>query len=930
MLNEKKLNYLDIEQDDRPSRFMVDLNKIADEQTYAAEKSSKGLRLFWNNVCCVNRYNKKKNINQPDLKSGKNNFFIIKRNQIVSGDFANRIIPRIKQLAFFEIFKIFYKLCYGVGWLAIFITRFFYIISDKGVRVFKKYDHGPPAASSFSIQEKTANFKLINAENSEAAEQQIIREDLKNNFSRIDFADEIYLDDEPIDRYKRKIINKEILSGKQELADNQVNNSEEEPKHNRQHYNNGVLLNLYLRFKPAVSFALVLVIIISPFKAFTAYTSLSDFRGEVLGASEAAISDFKNASGLAVNSDFSKAQDGFILAGDKFSEAKNKIREISAILNILSPLIPNDDIRLAAQAGYIVEAGRLAADLGNEFAAALGGFAEDKDCGIKEFVDNLYTHVNNASQIIADLNYQINKIDHTSLPKAYQEEFLKLEEMAILLEEGLIETADIVLCSKKILGFEKDSRYLFVFQNNYELRASGGFIGSYALLDFHDGKIKKMEVPGGGSYDTEGGLSERIIAPEPLHLVNPLWHFWDANWWPDWPTSAEKLMWFYEKSGGSTVDGVISLTPTIIERALFVLGSIDMREKYGEIITADNFWEITQKFAEEKPEICTEEQVLGGVAGCISTSSAMKHEPKKIIGDLIDKMLEEFPKRINKDNLTALFSLFENGLKEKHILFYFNDEELDGKSDAFGWSGKIKQTAWDYVMVVNTNIAGEKTDRVVKEEIDHEAEILSDGSIINTLKITRKHQGVRGELFTGVRNVDWLRIYVPLGSELIEASGFSSPDNKLFEPPDDNWQKDPDLLKSENNKAIDFKSGTEIYDEFNKTVFANWAMVDPGESIILSLKYKLPFKLKISEASEIDDSDILRQMFSSKQNKLCPYALMVQKQPGSLGSRINSRLILPDNYKISWKYPSDLNTISNSWYVNDELTVDKFWAVAIE
>jgi len=48
-------------------------------------------------------------------------------------------------------------------------------------------------------------------------------------------------------------------------------------------------------------------------------------------------------------------------------------------------------------------------------------------------------------------------------------------------------------------------------------------------------------------------------------------------------------MWFYEKSGGPTVDGVITLTPQIIEEFLAQTGSIDMQEEYGLIVDADNF-----------------------------------------------------------------------------------------------------------------------------------------------------------------------------------------------------------------------------------------------------------------------------------------------------------------------------------------------------
>ncbi|HCX28112.1 MAG TPA: hypothetical protein DHI91_03160, partial [Candidatus Portnoybacteria bacterium] len=50
----------------------------------------------------------------------------------------------------------------------------------------------------------------------------------------------------------------------------------------------------------------------------------------------------------------------------------------------------------------------------------------------------------------------------------------------------------------------------------------------------------------------------------------------DANWFADFPSSAKKIMSFYEKAGGSTADGVISLTPTIIERLLSMTGPIEM------------------------------------------------------------------------------------------------------------------------------------------------------------------------------------------------------------------------------------------------------------------------------------------------------------------------------------------------------------------
>ncbi|MEI6597263.1 MAG: DUF4012 domain-containing protein, partial [bacterium] len=460
-----------------------------------------------------------------------------------------------------------------------------------------------------------------------------------------------------------------------------------------------------------------------------------------------------------------------------------------------------------------------------------------------------------------------------------------------------------------------DKRYLLVFQNNSELRASGGFIGSFALIDFSKGEIKNIEVPGGGSYDTDAGFLKQIKAPEPLSLVRADWHFWDANWWPDWPTSAKKLAWFYENSDGSTVDGVISFTPEVIEKLLAIIGPIDLKDKYGLVIDADNFWLETQKLAEQKPDVT--------------------REPKKINGDLMNKIIEELPKRLTKDNLGPLFSAIEESLAGKNILFYFTDKDLEAKADELGWSGRIKNTDGDYLNVINTNIAGGKSDRKIKQEIIHKTEVQPDGSIIDNLTIKRIHEAIKREPFSGVRNVNWLRVYVPLGSELLEVSGFKPVDKIFFEKEIAGLTDDPEVLAGEGVAQTDELSGTKIYNEFNKTVFANWSQLDPGETIEINIKYKLPFKLtdkKQPAAQELKDQLITRagEILNPEQKNLYSYSLLIQKQPGMNSSTIASELKLSDSFKSIWKYPAALASDQNGWSTNEALTQDKIMGLVAE
>ena len=424
-------------------------------------------------------------------------------------------------------------------------------------------------------------------------------------------------------------------------------------------------------------------------------------------------------------------------------------------------------------------------------------------------------------------------------------------------------------------------------------------MGSYALVDISRGGIKNISVPKGGSYDTEAGLLERIVAPKPLWLLNPLWHFWDANWWPDWPTTAKKLQWFYEKSDGPTVDGVISLTPTVIERLLAIHGPVDMTKEYGVVISAENFWTVTQTFSEQKPSVTT--------------------EPKKIIGDLMTRLVEDLPKNMTPEKTFALISMLESSLDQKHILLYFNNKDLEQTVTKFGWDGKIKNTDKDYLMVTSTNIGGQKTDRVISEQINLETEILPDGRIIDTLILTRQHNGVNRELFTGVRNVDWLRVYVPEHSRLISASGFHQPDAHYFDEPDSSWKEDPDL-KNENTATTDPESGTKVYSENGKTVFANWTMLDPGETVQLRLQYELPFTLQTRKVSSWQNS--VWSYF--KTDPSYQYSLLVQKQPGVISQKLNSKLSVANGWEPVWKHSDALQVSNNGWELSQDLQTDNY------
>lgn len=610
---------------------------------------------------------------------------------------------------------------------------------------------------------------------------------------------------------------------------------------------------------------------------------LVDLRGRVLDISVKAFDQLVVAGQAATESDYDLAQTKFVEASDTFVLAQKELnRNGRSLLNVLKYLPVKGQVLSSGE--HLLDAGRdisLAGQDLTEIVQLLNpelATSEDflQERSVIDLLADIRQYLEPARAKLASASGSLAAVDPASLPPEYRDSVSQMSEQL----PELVKTFDRFLSFSELfhamLGGDESKRYLFIFQNNREMRATGGFIGSIALIDVVDGQIKEIEVPGGGPYDLTGQLKERVIAPAPLHLVNPHWYLQDANWFPDFPTSAEKVMWFYEKSGGPTVDGVISLTPEIVTNLLAITGPIDMQSEYGVTVTSENFITETLLQVERKYD-------------------PVENKPKQFIADLLPTLLERIFQS-NQEQFLAIVDSFSQSLTNQELLVYLQNEELQNRAREFGWTGEIKQTKGDYLMIVNTNIGGGKTDEVIDQLIDHQVTVQTDGSLTAKLQITRIHNGVSGDEFSGVKNVDFMRVYVPEGSRLLSADGFQQPDPKLFFTPAPEYEVDEFLANVEGQVIIDERTGTRINTEFDKTVFGNWVQVEPGQSVTVTLEYQLPFSLKLDTYLGGVDS----------------YSLFVQKQSGSFPSVLHSRLEYPAAYQVGWYWPENEEVRSES------------------
>ncbi|VXB52973.1 DUF4012 domain-containing protein [Aeromicrobium sp. 9AM] len=129
--------------------------------------------------------------------------------------------------------------------------------------------------------------------------------------------------------------------------------------------------------------------------------------------------------------------------------------------------------------------------------------------------------------------------------------------------------------------------YLLIFQNNAEIRATGGLPGAYAELKVDNGRIGLGKQGAGSSMGELPGPVVPISSEErKLFDTKLASDFRDINFTPDFPRAAQIGADIYKQEKGRTVDGVLSLDPVTLSYLLKGVGPVDLED--GTALRTDN------------------------------------------------------------------------------------------------------------------------------------------------------------------------------------------------------------------------------------------------------------------------------------------------------------------------------------------------------
>lgn len=429
---------------------------------------------------------------------------------------------------------------------------------------------------------------------------------------------------------------------------------------------------------------------------------------------------------------------------------------------------------------------------------------------------------------------------------------------------------DGALLLPDLLGADGPRTYLVIAQNNQELRATGGFISGVGELRVAGGRLEGSTGGQGGldfrdSYAVDNLAVPHEVAPDDFQhvLMGDLIFFRDANWHPDFATSARRALEIYARDQGVEADGVVALDLSALRLLVDAAGPLTVAGVV-EPVDGGNVMRVIQGQWSQPVGSDGEDWWL---------------HRKDFMGDVAAALIGRLREPQGVDP-AALVSAVKRALDEKHLLVYLPDPEAAALLRARNWDGALPAPglAGDFLMLVDSNAGFNKVDARIERSLHYQVDLAAAGPSRAHVAVTYRHGGKKpvgdcvqearyGDAYEDMLERcywDYARLYVPGGSRLMQG---------------------PELPAGPAG-SLAARSGTSpplepALEAGNRAIWTAFFSLAPGQEQTVAWQYELPAEVTLS-----------------RPDGLLEYRLRAAKQAGTEAVPLRLEIRLPDGAEL--------------------------------
>ena len=218
---------------------------------------------------------------------------------------------------------------------------------------------------------------------------------------------------------------------------------------------------------------------------------------------------------------------------------------------------------------------------------------------------------------------------------------------------------------KAMIGDGEDKLYLLAAQNSAEIRAGGGFPGSMGTIRIKDGYLSI------GDFTSVWDVLSLVIPDEDLVTYQEwyLFYAWmeyprDASYDPYFPKVAYIWAESYEDRMGEHIDGVISMSPIIIQKILACTEAITLED--GTVLDGTNATKFIQNDIYMK--YLNAEAIYWGMEEGDAISNAL-------FSSIASQTMSKVFSSVNIDNIPKFMKMVEESISDRILMMWLRDSE---------------------------------------------------------------------------------------------------------------------------------------------------------------------------------------------------------------------------------------------------------------
>ncbi len=314
-----------------------------------------------------------------------------------------------------------------------------------------------------------------------------------------------------------------------------------------------------------------------------------------------------------------------------------------------------------------------------------------------------------------------------------------------------------------LLGLPNSARYLLIFQNSGELRATGGFMTAYAFVPFTDGKLGTIHSQNIQALDTSVTYQPPAPLPVSPYLPVTYWHLRDANTGmpgtgsgvPDVPEAVSNIMQFYNSiSGAPYLDGIVFVNTWFVDNLIADVGGLTVPTVRGKTV------HITAANANYEMEMMAE-------------GEALPPSKRKLF---IGTMMKELMHQVFHGHFSELLKVagtLTQGLSQEQVQLFFHNSHAQQLVAQHNWGGIIPaQVNGNFVEVIDQNLLGHKDNYWMHESYNVNIQTI-DGRNLETVTVNWVEPAivVMAPPYLVVPYQSWVTVFAPVGSQLDSMTG---------------------------------------------------------------------------------------------------------------------------------------------------------------